>query len=79
MRTIDSKPVVGWIGSALLGLLLSFPLSAAPQIVGFGPSVRYVGVHGTYSFHVTAYGNRLRMVDANGNLMALDDSCCGDE
>lgn len=60
MRTIDSKPVVGWIGSALLGLLLSFPLSAAPQIVGFGPNVRYVGVHGTYSFYVTAYGNRLR-------------------
>ena len=26
-----------------------------------------------------AYGNRLKMVDANGNLMAVDDTCCDDE
>ena len=26
-----------------------------------------------------AYGNRLRMVDANGNLITLDDACCGEE
>jgi len=28
---------------------------------------------------MNAYGNRLRMVDANGNLIALDDTCCEDE
>lgn len=44
----------------LLGLVFSLSLGAAPQIVSFGPTVRYVGIHGTYSFHVTAYGNRLR-------------------
>ena len=43
-----------------LGLALSLSASAAPQIVSFGPSVRYVGVHGTYAFRVIAYGNRLR-------------------
>ena len=26
-----------------------------------------------------AYGNRLKMVDTNGNLMAVDDTCCDDE
>ncbi len=26
-----------------------------------------------------AYGDRLRMVDANGNLIAMDDTCCDDE
>jgi manganese/iron transport system ATP-binding protein len=26
-----------------------------------------------------AYGNRLKMVDANGNLIAVDDTCCDDE
>jgi manganese/iron transport system ATP-binding protein len=26
-----------------------------------------------------AYGNRLKMVDAEGNLMALDDTCCEDK
>ena len=44
---------------ALLAISFAFSLNAAPQIVGFGPSVRYVGVHGTYSFHVTAYGGHL--------------------
>ncbi|MBV6396014.1 MAG: putative ABC transporter ATP-binding protein [Anaerolineales bacterium] len=26
-----------------------------------------------------AYGNRLKLVDANGKLTTLDDTCCGDE
>ncbi len=46
--------------ACFLGLLLPIHLDAAPQILGFGPAVRYVGVHGTYGFHVFAYGNRLR-------------------
>jgi manganese/iron transport system ATP-binding protein len=28
---------------------------------------------------VQAYGNRLKMVDADGNLIAMDDTCCNDE
>jgi hypothetical protein len=40
--------------------LLSTSWAAAPRIVSFGPPLRYVGVHGTYSFHVVARGNRLR-------------------
>ncbi len=28
---------------------------------------------------IQAYGNRMRLVDANGNLMTLDDTCCDDE
>lgn len=40
--------------------LLPLALEGAPRIVAFGPPLRYVGVHGTYSFHVLAYGNRLR-------------------
>jgi manganese/iron transport system ATP-binding protein len=28
---------------------------------------------------VQAYGNRMRMVDANGNLITMDDTCCSGE
>ena len=28
---------------------------------------------------IQAYGNRMRLVDADGNLMTLDDTCCDDE
>lgn len=33
--------------------------AATPRIVGFGPDVRYVGLHGTYRFHVSATGGHL--------------------
>jgi hypothetical protein len=40
--------------------LLITPLAkAAPQIVGFGPDVIYVGEHRTYRFHVNASGSHL--------------------
>jgi hypothetical protein len=48
-------------GSLLfLAFTLSQAVGAAPRIVAFGPAVRYVGVHGTYSFQVVAAGQRLR-------------------
>ncbi len=28
---------------------------------------------------IQAYGNRMRLVDANGNLITVDDTCCNDE
>jgi manganese/iron transport system ATP-binding protein len=28
---------------------------------------------------IQAYGNRMRLVDANGKLMTLDDTCCDEE
>ena len=41
-----------------LGILSTSCWAAVPRIVSFGPSLRYVGVHGTYSFH---------FVDRDGN------------
>jgi hypothetical protein len=53
-----------WLGKGtecfwLLVLISSQSANAAPQVVGFGPAVRYVGVHGTYSFRVAAAGQYL--------------------
>jgi manganese/iron transport system ATP-binding protein len=45
------------------------------RLLGFGPSAEVLKSERL----MQAYGNRLRMVDANGNLMALDDTCCGEE
>jgi manganese/iron transport system ATP-binding protein len=45
------------------------------RLLGFGPSAEVLKSEQL----ARAYGNRLRMVDANGNLIALDDSCCGEE
>jgi manganese/iron transport system ATP-binding protein len=28
---------------------------------------------------IQAYGNRMRLIDSNGNLMKLDDTCCDEE
>ena len=44
----------------------------APQIAAFGPPVRYVGVHGTFSFHVVAYGRNLRYQWWNQEIDAPD-------
>jgi hypothetical protein len=61
MQMTDRSLRRAWpIGLCLLGLFLSLPLGAAPRIVAFGPPLRYVGIHKTYSFRVVAYGNRLR-------------------
>jgi hypothetical protein len=40
-------------------LLLADAAVAAPRIIGFGPQIRYVGLHRNYSFRVTAVGNHL--------------------
>jgi manganese/iron transport system ATP-binding protein len=45
------------------------------RLLGFGPSAEVLKSERL----MQAYGNRLRMVDANGNLIALDDTCCNDE
>jgi ABC-type cobalamin transport system ATPase subunit len=45
------------------------------RLLGFGPSAEVLKSERL----MQAYGNRLRMVDANGNLIALDDTCCGEE
>lgn len=45
------------------------------ELLGFGKSAEVLKPERL----MQAYGNRLRMVDANGNLMALDESCCGEE
>ncbi len=45
------------------------------RLLGFGSSVDVLKPERL----VQAYGNRLRMVDANGNLIAMDDTCCDDE
>jgi hypothetical protein len=45
--------------SSVLVFFTGFVGNAAadpPRIVSFGPEVKYVAVHGTYSFHVTARG-----------------------
>jgi manganese/iron transport system ATP-binding protein len=45
------------------------------KLLGFGKSSEVLKPE----ILLKAYGNRLRMVDANGNLMAVDDTCCDDE
>lgn len=45
------------------------------KLLGFGKSSAVLRPE----ILLRAYGNRLKMVDANGNLMAVDDTCCGDE
>jgi hypothetical protein len=47
------------ISLVLLLLFQTVSLNAAPRIVRFGPRVRYVGVHGTYTFYVRARGHHL--------------------
>ncbi|RJP48032.1 MAG: metal ABC transporter ATP-binding protein [Anaerolineaceae bacterium] len=45
------------------------------KLLGFGASQEVLKPERL----IQAYGNRMRLVDANGNLMTLDDSCCGEE
>src|ERR1041384_5514189 len=45
--------------AVLLALLFGFQVQAAPRVIAFGPAVRYVGVHRTYSLHVVASGSHL--------------------
>lgn len=45
------------------------------KLLGFGSSAEVLKPERL----VQAYGNRMRLVDANGNLLALDDTCCDDE
>lgn len=45
------------------------------RLLGFGSSAEVLKSERL----VQAYGGRLKMVDANGNLIAMDDSCCGEE
>ena len=45
------------------------------KLLGFGPSTDVLKPE----ILIKAYGNRLKMIDANGNLLAVDDTCCDDE
>jgi len=45
------------------------------KLLGFGASKEVLKPERL----IQAYGNRMRLVDSNGNLMALDDACCNDE
>ena len=45
------------------------------KLIGFGKSEEILKPQRL----MQAYGDRLRMVDANGNLIAMDDTCCDDE
>jgi len=59
-------------GTAIMLISFALAVNAAPQIVGFGPAVRYVPVHGTYSFRVTAYGGHLAYQWWNQEIDAAD-------
>jgi hypothetical protein len=49
-----------WVSVVVFCTLSVIPLArAAPQIIGFGPDVIYVGEHKTYRFHVSASGTHL--------------------
>jgi manganese/iron transport system ATP-binding protein len=45
------------------------------KLLGFGRSSEVLKPE----ILLRAYGNRLKMVDATGNLMAVDDTCCDEE
>ncbi|MBI5933945.1 MAG: metal ABC transporter ATP-binding protein [Chloroflexi bacterium] len=45
------------------------------KLLGFGESKEVLKPETL----MQAYGNRMRLLDANGNLMTLDDACCGEE
>ena len=56
-KRIGFRSAAGLLVSCII--LVAWPTKAAPHMVGFGPLVRYVAVHGTYSFQVTATGGHL--------------------
>lgn len=45
------------------------------KLLGFGKSADILKPE----ILLKAYGNRLRIVDANGNLLSVDDTCCDDD
>lgn len=45
------------------------------KLIGFGASKDVLKPERL----IQAYGNRMRLVDSNGNLITLDDTCCDDE
>ncbi len=45
------------------------------KVIGFGASKEVL----TPERLMQAYGNRMRLVDADGKLMTFDEDCCGDE
>jgi ABC-type cobalamin transport system ATPase subunit len=45
------------------------------KVIGFGVSKEVL----TPERLMQAYGNRMRLVDADGKLMTFDEDCCGDE
>jgi hypothetical protein len=57
-RTYAGHFAVGII-SLMLAVGNAAGADGGPRIAAFGPPVRYVGVHGTYSFYIVAYGNQL--------------------
>ena len=69
-KCLAIKSVCGLV--SIFVLSLAHAAWAAPQIAAFGPPVRYVGVHGTFSFHVFAYGRNLRYQWWNQEIDAPD-------
>ena len=69
-RSLGITSLSGFV--SIIVLSLATATSAAPQIAAFGPSVRYVGVHGTFSFRVVAYGRRLQYQWWNQEIDAPD-------
>src|SRR5829696_9114034 len=61
MEVKPGKLFKNWTLGAILFAMAGISIThAAPQVLGFGPPIRYVGIHGTYSFHVVAAGRGLR-------------------
>jgi hypothetical protein len=55
-----SNSSLAWVSLMVICTLSAIPVAkAAPQIVGFGPDVIYVGEHKTYRCHVSASGAHL--------------------
>lgn len=69
-KCLGIRSARGFISIVILSL--AHAVWGAPQIAAFGPSVRYVGVHGTFSFRVVAYGRNLRYQWWNQEIDAPD-------
>lgn len=67
---LRSRSLAGLVSIFIFGLAVSS--WAAPHIAAFGPPVRYVGVHRTFSFRVVAYGRNLRYQWWNQEIDAPD-------
>lgn len=56
MRTLDATRIFAWLFVLCMTAIGNRVNAVAPRIIAFSPDVKYVAVHGRYSFHVTAIG-----------------------